>query len=239
MTLLVWIDSLGGCIASKQGNEELRFTQLEKRKNGGQIANEIGLICRAAQNGAVPQIHLAVNVGPGAFTGVKVGVASALALRDWAKMNGINIQAWGVRSLDALRLYAAVCNVPYEKAHAVLDARKDRFYFIQAGQSEIRDIGAAQIKSLLPSTNSTEEPTLFALEKDNGVAEAFGLQVHAVSVREQAVEVVRQLARCDQQQATSQPWDGFGKVEAVYVRGPDIDQRSDWRKKMLGWSQNN
>ncbi len=65
---------------------------------------------------------VAVAVGPGSFTGIRVGVAAARGLA-----LALNIPSAGVTTLDALMEEAAALH-PDEAVMAAIDARRDRVY---------------------------------------------------------------------------------------------------------------
>ncbi|WP_028316350.1 tRNA (adenosine(37)-N6)-threonylcarbamoyltransferase complex dimerization subunit type 1 TsaB [Desulfatibacillum aliphaticivorans] len=63
---------------------------------------------------------LAVTCGPGSFTGLRIGIASAKGLA-----SALNIPVYGVSTLYALAKAAQPCNLPVQ---AAMDARKGQVY---------------------------------------------------------------------------------------------------------------
>lgn len=76
----------------------------------------------AAETGFADLQRIAVSVGPGSFTGIRVGVAAARGLA-----LALDIPSVGVTTLDALAAEARTAH-PGREVLAVIDARRDQFY---------------------------------------------------------------------------------------------------------------
>ena len=99
--LIVWIDSLFGRVASYDG-QRLSLHRLPGQKNGAELAVQVGQLWHAHR--ADRRWHILVNVGPGTFTGLKVGLGSVHAMHDWLGAQGVELQIAGLRSTVALWL---------------------------------------------------------------------------------------------------------------------------------------
>ena len=77
-----------------------------------QILEETNLI--------LPQIDLLVcDIGPGSFTGIRIGISTIKAFAD-----SLNIKAIGINSLEALSYHVKTCGL----VCSLLDAKKDNVY---------------------------------------------------------------------------------------------------------------
>lgn len=87
-------------VAVALGTEERALAAIqvsEGRRHGEALAPAIEAVCRLARVGLAELDGVAVDLGPGLFTGLRVGVATAQAL-----CSALGLPAVGVSSLDAL-----------------------------------------------------------------------------------------------------------------------------------------
>ena len=95
-------------------------THVDARRHAEVLTSSVADILREADK-ALSDVHaVAVGVGPGAFTGLRVGIASAQAIGD---AQGIPVH--GVLTLDALA-YAAEVDGPFA---VVIDARRKELFW--------------------------------------------------------------------------------------------------------------
>ncbi len=101
---------------------------------------------------------IAVTTGPGSFTGIRIGMATALGLSQ-----GLGVPVVGVTTLDALAwagIFSPGLICP------VLDARKDQVYFAlyRGGgdvPQEVEPARAASLETLSETVSRHGEPALF------------------------------------------------------------------------------
>ncbi|MFL6239922.1 MAG: tRNA (adenosine(37)-N6)-threonylcarbamoyltransferase complex dimerization subunit type 1 TsaB [Actinomycetes bacterium] len=72
-------------------------TTVDPRRHAEAVGPAIADVVRSAQRIVADITAVAVGVGPGPYTGLRVGIATALALAD-----GLGVPAYGVCSLDVL-----------------------------------------------------------------------------------------------------------------------------------------
>lgn len=95
-------------------------THVDARRHAEVLASSLAAAFRDADRAVSDVQTVAVGVGPGAFTGLRVGIASALAIGD---AQGIPVH--GVLTLDAMA-YASNVEGPFA---VVIDARRKELFW--------------------------------------------------------------------------------------------------------------
>jgi tRNA threonylcarbamoyladenosine biosynthesis protein TsaB len=108
-------------VALHDGNQVVaEHTVIDARRHGELLAPGIAQVLDDAGKAASDLTDIAVGVGPGPFTGLRVGLMTARALAD-----ALPVQLHGVCSLDIVAA-AVVCTEPYLVAS---DARRREVYW--------------------------------------------------------------------------------------------------------------
>ncbi|WP_183194035.1 tRNA (adenosine(37)-N6)-threonylcarbamoyltransferase complex dimerization subunit type 1 TsaB [Bartonella fuyuanensis] len=123
------------------------IARINERINKGHAEKLIGQITQimTQANMALNQIErIAVNVGPGSFTGVRIGVATARALA-----LALEIPAVGVSALEALAAQATTSknSATASTIAVVIEAGKDMFYH-QNFHQDLTPLGAPGLKTI-------------------------------------------------------------------------------------------
>ena len=178
---------------------------------------------------------IAVDVGPGLFTGLRVGIATARSMA-WA----LDVPVVGVSSLDVLA-HGAVHGVPHdEDRHSTsadgaviataLDARRGEVYW-----AVHRARGAATPERVVePRVTSPEDLAVHLRERDQRVllvgtgavryAEHFdAIDSVVAGGADVALPTVESLLAIAVGRATREEWDSAEAVEPLYLRAPDAE----------------
>jgi tRNA threonylcarbamoyladenosine biosynthesis protein TsaB len=133
---------------------------------------------------------VAVSVGPGSFTGIRVGVAAARGLA-----LALNIPSTGVTALDALAEEARE-TFPGRPVLAAIDARRDEFYvaaFDAAGQPTTKP-AAITLPETVELLGPLDEPVLAGSAVPALVASAGGVWDVASTLATADIAVYAKLA---------------------------------------------
>ena len=175
---------------------------------------------------------LAVNIGPGSFTGIRIGLATAQGF-----CQGLNIPAVGVMTLDAL---AEACAVYPGLICPILDARKNQLYtaLYQRGGDDLevlQPVAALSLQELLALLARHEADILFlgdAVEPyRNELRAALGKRYKEAPLpfRENRASLVLQKGlKIWRETGGISPY----ALKPFYLRLPEAERR--WREKRQG-----
>jgi tRNA threonylcarbamoyladenosine biosynthesis protein TsaB len=189
----------------------------EERSHTRSLTQLVERVLADAGLGIADVEGLAVSIGPGSFTGLRVGLALAKGI---AFAGGLPIAA--VPTLEALA-WAADAE-PGETVCAALDARKQEVYaalFAMAAEGPRRD---TPDEALAPAALAARLPHGCVLVGDAGDVYGGVLGAHAV-LRPFATHHPRGgiVARLGWQRLRAGAAEPIGPLEPVYVRPPDAE----------------
>ncbi|EJF75430.1 tRNA (adenosine(37)-N6)-threonylcarbamoyltransferase complex dimerization subunit type 1 TsaB [Bartonella alsatica] len=121
------------------------IARISERMNKGHAEKLIGDITQIMiqANMTLNQVdRIAVNIGPGSFTGVRVGVSTARALA-----LALEIPAVGVNALEALAAQTATNKNTASAITVVIEAGRDMFYH-QNFNKDLTPLGAPGLKTI-------------------------------------------------------------------------------------------
>lgn len=200
-------DALAGCSELRErGHAEVLMPMIESvRQSAGLAYDDLDLV--------------AVTVGPGSFTGIRVGVAVA---RGIALASGL--RAIGVTTLAALAASAASCHKDCGLIVSVIDARRNEAYVqlfdVEGGKVEPRSQPAA-IKPIAVIAKELEDSSGTLV--GNGSAKLLGELLHPDRWRPLEILVPdgRSIARSAMMLATQSG--SLPLPVPLYIRQPDTN----------------
>ncbi len=228
MTVILGLDTATGdtSVAACEGESVLAEVQIGPGANGRpqHAAALLAAIERvAASAGGWERIdELAVGVGPGSFTGVRIGVATARGL---AQARGLPLRA--IHTTDALLVALAAGADPERDLLAVLDARRGELYAAlqRSGSPVPGDPGLATPDALPELAQGLTAPIAAGdgAIRFRGELEAIGVEVAADADpvhRISAAGLCIAARRVQPQRAED--------VKPLYLRKPDAEL---WRER--------
>ena len=185
------------------------------------LAPQIDFVCRQADIDLADLGVVAVDVGPGLFTGLRVGVATALSIA-----YALGLPMVGVSSLDLLAFSARWTS---RLIVAVLDARRGEvftalFRQVPGGIQRIRDANVCSLDELVAELQVMDESMLLvgdgALRYSDSFESLTRVQMGEQGLAYPNARALVQLAHAQaMREEFVQPWD----LEVVYLRKPDVE----------------
>lgn len=194
-----------------------QFEVVRGRRHAEILAPAIEFVCRQADITMDELGCIAVDVGPGLFTGMRVGIASAKALS-----YALRIPIVGLPSLDVLAFSARHSGrlvVP------VIDARKAEVFYamyrqVPGGVQQVLPPTVGSIDELVADLLARSEDTLLigdgAHRYREQIEEGFRCEIDSP-----LHPPVATLAALAQSRALREEWSRSDEIEALYLRSPD------------------
>jgi len=149
---------------------------------------------------------VAVNVGPGSFTGIRVGMTVARVLAQ-----AYNLKAIGVSSLEVL----AVLNKSEKPALVIMDARKGKAYIGIFGQESLEPC-AVELEKALETANSGK----YFVIADKNISKLLGCDV--LNYEESQEDLGKCLFDLAQSKIESNYDFNWAKLKPLYIQPPPI-----------------
>ena len=193
------------------------------RRHAETLTPAVEFICRQADVRLSEIGAIAVDVGPGLFTGMRVGIAAAKAM---AHALRINIVA--VDSLEALA-HGAGGIADGRVVASVIDARKgELFYALHRVDGEavqrLGDPVCGDVDELVSDLLGRSQSTLLvgdgALKNAERIAESFACEIADAA---HAHPSAASLVALGHARALREQWSEPDRVEACYLRRPDAE----------------
>lgn len=198
-------------------------TSANERRHAESLAPMIRFVCEQAGI-AIDEIDsLAVDIGPGLFTGMRVGIATAESM-SWA----LDLPIVPVCSLDVLAHAVARADT---LVAACLDARRGELYW---SIYRVDDDGAPPRRLTEPVVSSPADLVGVLLERDqpvvcvgtgaNRYAEELGnAPLARLLGASYAFPTARNLVEIAAQKAVREQWVSADQLEPMYLRAPDAE----------------
>jgi tRNA threonylcarbamoyladenosine biosynthesis protein TsaB len=179
-------------------------------RHGGVTVNELSAI--------------AVDIGPGLFTGMRVGLATGKAMAQ-----ALDVPLIGITSLDVLAFACRHRNTEDEVVVSVVDARKGQvfFGFHRPSASGVQSLGDARVGSVADLVAAVEDRSQHVVCVGDG-AERYReeLAIHPLiemADRHLAYPNIQNLSIMALRRALREEWSDAHTVQALYVRAPDAE----------------
>ena len=191
------------------------------KRHAETLTPAIEFICRQARIDLSEVSVVAVDLGPGLFTGLRVGIASAKALA-----HALRVPMIGVNSLDLAAFPVRFSN---RLIVAALDARRGELYFAFYRQvpGGVQRLGEPELGSpddLASEIIARGEECLLVGDGGLRYADMFtGLSKVELASRELAYPSARSLVQLAHAQALREEWVNPWDLQPLYLRPPDAE----------------
>ncbi len=220
--LILGIESataLVGCAVADTRGVLAAAHAIRDRRHAENLAPQIDFVRRQAGIALTDVSVVAVDVGPGLYTGLRVGIASALALA-----HALGVPMVGIPSLD---LVAFAARHTSARIVAALDARRGEVFTaeyrpVPGGVQRVGEHRVATPDALAAELLATDGPTLLVGDGARRYEERFaGLRHVELGDRlldhPSAVSLVQLAHARAVREEFVQPW----RLEPLYLRAPD------------------
>jgi len=230
--LILGIESAGSQVGCAIGGHEgvLASAHTGKgRQHAESLAPQIDFVRRQAGIEFSELGVVAVDIGPGLYTGLRVGISSATTIA-----HALGIPMIGVSSLDLLAFPARWTSRLIVTA---LDARRGELFTalfrkVPGGVQRIRDPQVNTPQELLAELMTIEEPTLLVGDGALRYQEIFS-SIRRVEMAEQGLAnpSARSLVQLAHAQALREEFVPSWDIKPIYLRQPDAEINWKTRKE--------
>ncbi len=222
--LILGIESAGAQVGCAVGGHEGVLASAHAgrgRRHAEALAPQIDFVRRQAGIRLSEIGAVAVDIGPGLFTGLRVGIATAVAMAQ-----GLGVPVIPVPSLDLMAFPARWSN---RLIVVALDARRGELFTalfrkVPGGVQRVRDADVCTPQDLSAEIDALDEPALFLGDGALRYADAFaglkGVEMAEQGLAYPSARYMVQLAHARaMREEFVQPWE----LEPVYLRQPDAE----------------
>ena len=222
--LLLGIESAGAQVGCAVGGHEGVLASAHAgrgRRHAEALAPQIDFVRRQAGIQLSEIGAVAVDIGPGLFTGLRVGIATAVAMAQ-----GLGVPMIPVPSLDLMAFPARWSN---RLIVVALDARRGELFTalfrkVPGGVQRVSDADVCTPQDLSAEIAALDEPALFlgagALRHADAFAGLKGAEMAEQGLAYPSARYMVQLAHARaMREEFVQPWE----LEPVYLRQPDAE----------------
>ncbi len=222
--LILGIESAGAQVGCAVGGHEGVLASAHAgrgRRHAEALAPQIDFVRRQAGIELSEVGAVAVDVGPGLFTGLRVGIATAVSLAQ-----ALGVPMIPVPSLDLMAFPARWTSKVIVPA---LDARRGELFTalfrkVPGGVQRVRDANVCTPEELSAELEALDEPALLLGDGALRHAEAFaglrGIEMAEQGLANPSARALVQLAHARaMREEFVQPWE----LEPIYLRQPDAE----------------
>ena len=222
--LILGIESAGAQVGCAVGGHEGVLASAHAgrgRRHAEALAPQIDFVRRQAGIQLSEIGAVAVDIGPGLFTGLRVGIATAVAMAQ-----GLGVPMIPIPSLDLMAFPARWSN---RLIVVALDARRGELFTalfrkVPGGVQRVRDADVCTPQDLSAEIDALDEPSLFlgdgALRHADAFADLKGVEMAEQGLAYPSARYMVQLAHARaMREEFVQPWE----LEPVYLRQPDAE----------------
>ena len=222
--LILGIESAGAQVGCAVGGHEgvLASSHAGRgRRHAEALAPQIDFVRRQAGIQLSEIGAVAVDIGPGLFTGLRVGIATAVAMAQ-----GLGVPMIPVPSLDLMAFPARWSN---RLIVVALDARRGELFTalfrkVPGGVQRVRDADVCTPQDLSAEIDALDEPALLlgdgALRHADAFAGLKGVEMAEQGLAYPSARYMVQLAHARaMREEFVKPWE----LEPVYLRQPDAE----------------
>ncbi len=230
--LILGIESAGSQIGCAIGGHEGVLASADTgkgRQHAESLAPQIDFVRKQAGIEFAELGAVAVDVGPGLYTGLRVGLSSATTIA-----HALGIPMIGISSLDLLAFPARWTS---RLIVAALDARRGELFTalfrkVPGGVQRIRDPQVSTPQELLAELMVIEEPALLVGDGALRYQEIFS-SIRRVEMAEQGLAnpSARSLVQLAHAQAIREEFVQSWDIKPIYLRQPDAEINWKTRKE--------
>ena len=202
------------------------------RRHAETLTPAIEFICRQADVSLSEIGAIAVDVGPGLFTGMRVGIAAAKAMAHALRINIVTIDSL------ATMAHGAGPIADYRIVASVIDARKGELFYAlhRVDGDTVQRLGdpvCGDVDELVSDLLGRSQPTLVvgdgAMKHAARITESFACDIAGI---DHAYPSAGSLIAMGHARALREEWLEPHQVEAFYLRRPDAE--INWATRTSG-----